>query len=222
MSIAFDQLPFRNGERILFQGDSLTDTGRRRDVKYDLGQGYVAQIRGLLALWRPDLEVEILSRGISGNRTVDLMARWQQDCLDLHPDWLSVFIGVNDVWRKRTEMQGGPQRHIPLDEFVANYHVLLDQAKEAGVKRFVLVSPTLIDKYLHSDLNEMLGEYDIAVQQLAREYDAIYVPLRQQLIAVLQKHPELEWLSDGCHPTAAGHAVFAAAWLQAVAAGNKA
>lgn len=152
MSFSFDNLPFKSGQRILFQGDSLTDTGRRRDAMHDLGQGYVAQIRGFLAVFRPDLRVEILSRGISGNRTIDLMARWQEDCLDLKPDWLSVFIGVNDVWRKRSQAQGGP-RHVPLDEYVTNYHYLLDQVAAAGIPNLVLVSPTLIDKYLQSDLN---------------------------------------------------------------------
>ncbi len=221
MEFSFDKLPFTNGERILFQGDSLTDAGRRREVKYDLGQSYVAHVRGLLAAFRPDLKVEILSRGVGGNRTIELMERWQQDCIDLKPDWLSIFIGVNDVWRKRTEMQGG-QRHVPLAEFVANYRTLLDRAVQAGIKRLVLVSPTLIDKYLQSDLNQLLAEYDEAVQGLAREYDTIYVPLRRQLLDVLTRCREIEWLTDGCHPSVAGHAVFAATWLQAVCADNRA
>ncbi len=210
------QLPFKNGERILFQGDSITDTGRRRDLFYDLGQGYVAQVSGLISTLFPELKVEILNRGNSGNRSSELIERWQTDCIDLHPDWLSLFIGVNDVWRKRTQPLG-TLPFVPLDEFLLNCRTLLDQAKAAGVAHFVLVSPTLIDKYLQSDLNQLLEEYDAAVQELAKEYGAIYVPARQCILKALANHPEIDWLADGCHPTAAGHAVIAAAWLKAVA-----
>ncbi|MFA7175364.1 MAG: SGNH/GDSL hydrolase family protein, partial [Kiritimatiellia bacterium] len=191
-----------------------------RAIMHDLGQGYVAQVCGLLAAFRPDLHVEILNRGNGGDRTIELMERWQVDCIDLKPDWLSVFIGVNDVWRKRSEMQGG-QRFVPLAEFVANYHVLLDQVAAAGIHNLVLVSPTLIDKYLQSDLNLLLSEYDAAVQDLSREYNAIYVPLRERLLDLLPLNNEINWLGDGCHPTAAGHAVFAASWLEAVSKNNR-
>jgi acyl-CoA thioesterase-1 len=210
------QLPFKNGERILFQGDSITDTGRRRDLFYDLGQGYVAQVSGLISTLFPELKVEILNRGNSGNRSSELIGRWQTDCIDLHPDWLSLFIGVNDVWRKRTQPLG-TLPFVPLDEFLLNCRTLLDQAKAAGVAHFVLVSPTLIDKYLQSDLNQLLEEYDAAVQELAKEYGAIYVPARQCILKALANHPEIDWLADGCHPTTAGHAIIAAAWLKAVA-----
>ena len=88
MNLNMERLPFQNGERILFQGDSITDVGRRRNVMYDLGNGYVSMIRGLISALRPDLSVEILNRGNSGDRTTELLQRWQQDCLDLHPDWL--------------------------------------------------------------------------------------------------------------------------------------
>jgi len=217
MNLQLDKLPFASGERLLFQGDSITDTGRNRGYEYDLGQGYVAIIRGILTALRPDLRLEIINRGISGNRTVELLERWEKDCLELKPQWLSVFIGVNDVWRKRTEKMGG-QKFVPLDQYVANYRSLLDQAKQAGISKFVLVSPTLIDKYLLSDLNMLLGEYDQEVQKLAAEYGAIYVPARRYLLEALERNPEVTWLVDGCHPTVAGHSIIAIAWLQAVAA----
>ncbi|NLN19849.1 MAG: SGNH/GDSL hydrolase family protein [Firmicutes bacterium] len=220
MNLNMERLPFQNGERILFQGDSITDVGRRRNVMYDLGNGYVSMIRGLISALRPDLSVEILNRGNSGDRTTELLQRWQQDCLDLHPDWLSIYIGVNDVWRKRTERQGG-QRHVPLPEYVTNYRRLLDQARDAGIRNLVLVSPTFIDKYLNSDLNQLIAEYDHAVQGLAQEYGALYVPLRQRLQEVLLRNPEIEWLGDGCHPTPAGHAFIAATWLETVIKGRQ-
>jgi acyl-CoA thioesterase-1 len=216
-TLNLQRLPFKSGERILFQGDSITDAGRNRNDDSLLGNGYVAVIRGLLSALRPDLRVQILNRGVSGDRTPELLARWETDCLALKPDWLSIMIGVNDVWRLRTQAQGG-QTHVPLPEYVDNYRALLDRATAAGIPHLVLMSPTLIDKDLQSDLNCMLADYDQAVRTLAQEYGAIYVPVRQHLIATIAAHPEIDWLPDGCHPGTAGHTVIATVWLSTLAA----
>jgi lysophospholipase L1-like esterase len=203
----------RSDDHILFQGDSITDAGR--GAPPGLGSGYVAMVRGLLRALRPELRVTITNRGVGGDRTAELLARWQRDCLDLKPDVLSIKIGVNDVWRLKGEWNG--QRHIPLPEFRANYVRLLEQARSAGIQRLVLISPTTIDHENRSPCNDLLGEYAAATQALADQYGATYVPARDALLAARAAHPEVAWTTDGCHPTAAGHAVIAAAWVRAVA-----
>ncbi|MFA4944730.1 MAG: SGNH/GDSL hydrolase family protein [Lentisphaeria bacterium] len=202
----------RPNDRILFQGDSITDAGRR-DTPDGLGNGYVAQIRGSLQALRPDLPLRILNRGIGGDRTAELLARWHADCLDLEPDVLSLMIGVNDVWRKRGTWQG--QAHIPLPEFTANLSQLLELARTAGIRQLVLLSPTTIDHANDSDLNQMLGDYAAAAQRLATTFDALYIPARETLLAARRQAPEVNWTPDGCHPSPAGHALLAATWLQA-------
>ena len=47
----------------------------------------------------PGRDITFINRGISGNRVRDLRARWQEDCIDLKPDILSILIGINDSWR---------------------------------------------------------------------------------------------------------------------------
>jgi lysophospholipase L1-like esterase len=210
------QHPFRNGEKVLFQGDSITDCGWRDPANVNtLGGGYVAMIRGLLSARFPDLKVEVINRGVGGDRTEELLDRWQEDCLALKPDWLSIKIGVNDVWRKRTEHLGG-QAYIALDAYKTNYTSLLDQARAAGIKRFVLVSPTPIDDDPDTDLNELVAQYGEAVRELAQNYGAIYVPAREKLWHAIETVPNLRWTVEGCHPTTPGHAVIAQAWMDAV------
>ena len=87
---------------LLFIGDSITDCGRARPVgeKDGLGNGYVAQINAILNATHPDRSIRVLNTGISGNRVCDLKGRWQPDVLGLNPDWLSIMIGINDVWRQ--------------------------------------------------------------------------------------------------------------------------
>ena len=203
----------QNGDTILFQGDSITDAGRRNAAD-GLGNGYVAIIRGWLAARRPDLTVRILNRGVSGDRTVELLARWREDCLGLKPDVLSLMIGVNDVWRKRGAWNG--QEFVPIEDYRGNLCALLDQAEAAGIRRLVLMSPTTIDHDNDSELNTLLGEYDAFVRGEAARRGAVYVPARRKLMAIRERLREVHWTSDGCHPTIAGHAVLAQAWLEAV------
>ena len=202
----------RTGDRVLFQGDSITDAGR--GAPPGLGNGYAAIVAGTLQARRPDLKLEILNRGVGGDRTAELLARWQRDCLDLKPDVLSLKIGVNDVWRLAGEWNG--QKHIPLPEFRANCVRLLDQARDAGIRQLVLISPTTITHENASPLNDLLGAYDAAVRDLARETGAVYVPARDALLAARAAQPDVAWTGDGCHPTTTGHALIAACWLRAV------
>ncbi len=63
-----------------------------------LGDGYVSFVDSLLATLHPEEKIRILNTGISGNRIVDLEARWKTDVLDLSPDWLSVMIRIGELY----------------------------------------------------------------------------------------------------------------------------
>ena len=92
--------------RILFQGDSITDCLRSSyDSGAFVGSGYPCLIQADLCLNRTDIEV--LNCGISGNRVTNLLARWKKDCINLHPDVISILIGVNDVWHELSQQEGG-------------------------------------------------------------------------------------------------------------------
>jgi lysophospholipase L1-like esterase len=84
--------------------DSITDCGHGlpvgESVKDNLGNGYVNMINALLTAKYPAQGIRVLNTGISGNTVLDLQGRWEQDVLALKPDWLSVMIGINDVWRQ--------------------------------------------------------------------------------------------------------------------------
>lgn len=64
------------------------------------GFGYVRMIDNLLAAWYPEICVRVTNAGISGNTSRDLRARYEQDVLALLPDYVSICIGINDVWRQ--------------------------------------------------------------------------------------------------------------------------
>src|SRR5262245_23577905 len=94
----------QSGDTILFQGDSITDAGRSREQaglvndQRALGSGYAWLASAELLVDHPKSDFKIYNRGISGNKVFQLADRWQQDCLDLKPNLLSILIGVNDIW----------------------------------------------------------------------------------------------------------------------------
>ena len=81
-------------------GDSITDCERREGLFQGVGKGYAALVDGMLQAAYPELSIRVTDMGIGGNTVRDLQARWQTDVLDLNPDWLTVMIGINDVWRR--------------------------------------------------------------------------------------------------------------------------
>ncbi len=202
---------FRSGQTILFQGDSITDCGRERDDPNSLGNGYVAQIAALFTAGHPDRAVTFLNRGVSGDRVKDLKRRWVPDCLALKPDWLTVFVGINDVWRR---YDGNDPTTV--EAFRHDYRDILKMAKTAGI-RLILMEPFVVPvpddrKAWREDLDPKIE----AVRDLATEFGALLIPLDGLFAEACQGRPPAEWAADGVHPTAAGHALIAKAWLSAV------
>ncbi len=200
-----------DGQTVLFQGDSITDCGRKRDQPDDLGAGYVAHAAAWFAAAHPGRRVRFLNRGISGDRVKDLRARWQPDCLDLKPDWLTVFVGINDVWRRYDANDP-----TTAEAYAAGYRDLLGRARAAGA-RLVLMEPFVVphppDRLAwREDLDPKIE----AVRGLAVEFGAILVPLDGLFAEASAARPPAEWAYDGVHPTAAGHALIARSWLAAV------
>jgi len=203
------------GDRILFQGDSITDCNRNRELEDNLGRGYALMASGMLAALHPELAPTCLNRGISGNRTGDLLERWEDDCLALKPDVLSLLIGINDVWRRY-------DRNLPTsaEEFEHNYRVLLSRTREALPEvRLILLEPFVLP--VPDDRRKWREDLDpkIAIaRQLAAENDALYVPLDGIFAAAATRQPPAYWAEDGVHPSPAGHGLIARSWLEAVGA----
>jgi acyl-CoA thioesterase I len=200
---------------LLFQGDSITDSGRK-DSPDGLGFGYVSVIAGILGSEKRYAGLRVMNRGIGGDRTAELLARWDADCAALKPDALSLMVGVNDVWRLRGEWNG--QAHIPPAAFKANYESLVDRALSAGVKRLILMSPTTIENEKDAELSSLLDEESAIVRGIAKRMKAVYVPAREEQKRLLRERPDILWTQDGCHPSAAGHAAIALTWLRATRA----
>lgn len=202
--------------RLLFIGDSITDCGRtdpqvsKRDP---LGLGYVRFIHDYLLARDPAGAPVVLNRGISGNKVTDLARRWEEDVLREKPDWVSVKIGINDVWHGYKDASLG----VPLDQFRSVYADLLRRTKSALPRvKLVLCQPTVIGPPAPADGNVRLRPYVQAVTELAHDFHAVLVPLHSVFLRAQQLRPDYGWAPDGVHPSSAGHMLIARSWLSAV------
>jgi lysophospholipase L1-like esterase len=87
---------FKPRQKLLFIGNSITDAGRSQFSPY--GDGFVRDCHRWLQAGYPELDLSVINRGVSGDTTQDLLARWERDAIRLQPDWLFIKVGINDVW----------------------------------------------------------------------------------------------------------------------------
>lgn len=185
--------------RILFQGDSVTDAGRNYSDPDDLGPGYPKYAAERLVELFPGKEFVFFNRGISGNRSSQLLARLQRDALDLKPDLVTILIGVNDSWHRYDPV------HICTSKtaFRNNLKSILAQIKATGAK-IVLLEPfchqTPCIPNFRDDLN---GKISVC-RELAREYADAYIPLDGLLAANDAVNAYDQLTNDGVHPNEEG------------------
>lgn len=198
---------------ILFQGDSITDAGRVRENPDDLGQGYSNFAAGRLGLQQPGT-YKFLNRGFGGNRIVDLYARVKADIINLKPDYMSILVGVNDVWHEK-EWQNG----VSTPKFKKIYGMLLEEVQEALPDiKIMLMEPFVLDGPATTDSIEWfrkeVGQRAEATKELAHEYNLPFVPLQEDLDRLAQIAPTTHWLVDGVHPTPFFHQYLGDKWLE--------
>lgn len=191
---------------ILFQGDSITDAGRINSEN-GLGNGYVAMIAKDLASQE---ELCILNRGISGNRAIDLVERWQADCIQLAPDVLTILIGINDCWKKYKTGED-----TPVALFEERYVSLLESAQKNTRAQIILMEPFL----LHSlpdqpSWRETLDPEIQVVRKLAVSYKTRLITLDAMFAELSTRYGYAALAEDGVHPTPLGHQAIAQAWQQ--------
>ncbi len=204
---------------IVFQGDSVTDGGRIREgeVKFQgdgLGTLYPFHIASRLLVDRPDIEWNIINRAISGNRIVDLYARWKLDAINLQPDILSILVGVNDTWHEFSRQNG-----VEVPRANRIYRELLEWTRQRlpNVK-FVLMTPFVrLFGAVGPEWPAEVAQRCENVKALAEEFDAIFIDCQKLVDDACLRAPQEYWLRDGVHPTVAGQQLLADAWLNATA-----
>ena len=203
---------------ILFQGDSITDTGRDRRVTDGnnasaLGNGYPLIAAANMLRAHPDSSLQIFNRGVSGDKVPALQARWGADTIALKPDVLSILVGVNDLWHKLTGEYNGT-----VAEYELQYNNLLDGTKRTlpSVRLVILEPFVLVTGAVDAKWFPEFDERRAAAARVAKRARATFIPLQSMFTRLARTAPSSYWLADGVHPTIAGHAAIADRWREAV------
>lgn len=210
---------FTEGDTVLFQGDSITDAHRSKEnqqanLPAALGSGYAMLAAAELLGKLPGKDLTVYNRGISGNKVYQLDERWQQDCIDLEPDVLSILIGVNDYWHMR---QG---RYDGTPEVYANDFRNLLKRTQAALPdlRLVICQPFILKETSAVDETwvDPFREYQEIAATIAGEFGATWVSFQDAFDEALSLAPATYWTRDGVHPSIAGAALMARTWLAAL------
>ena len=207
----------RNGQKVLFIGDSITDCGRR-DSQRPLGNGYVKLLADLLIIREPAKRVEIINKGISGDNVVGLRNRWTDDVLRNRPDWLSIKIGINDLHRY---LFAGSKELSPQPYEVA-YREILERTRQAMPKcRILLVDPFYIsrDTAPNSQRKQVLDsmpDYLSIVDRLSRTFKAQHIKTHELFGRLLKYYEPDTFCAEPVHPNPTGHLVIAEAIYEAL------
>ena len=208
---------------ILFQGDSITDADRGRTNDLNLGCGYPNLVAGVLGAANP-YQYQFLNRGIGGHRVVDLYARIKADMINLKPSYMSILIGINDVWHEI-----GGHNGVDAEKFEMVYDWMIQELlRDVPGLKLMLLEPFVLPGRATCNTEEIPDRWEYfrtetdlrraAVKRLAEKHGLVFVPLQEKFNAANADAPaDGYWLADGVHPTAAGHELIKQAWLEGFA-----
>ncbi len=209
----------REGDTLLFQGDSITDAGREKQNELpnhaaSFGRGYAFLAASALLGQLPEKQLTIYNRGISGNKVYQLAERWPKDAFDLKPDILSILIGVNDYWHTRNRNYDGT-----VEGYENDYRDLLTRTKqELPNVTLVVCEPFYVLEASAVDQSwvEPMKQYQAAAKRISDEFNTQWVPFQKVFDEAVKHAPATYWTADGVHPAMPGAELMAQTWLQAL------
>ncbi len=196
--------------KIIFFGDSITDCERDRSDINSLGSGYVKILADKLRPIYPDTDIQLINKGISGNEVCDLLARVQEDVIDLKPDAVVIMIGINN-----TIHQFKYGKELNLVQFERDLTALLTRLKEAGMV-VIFLEPFLLPAPDKLRMRKLFNEELKIVNKVALELSDEFVAYDEVFNGLAQTIPYTEYSADGVHPTHRGSRLIADTAIKAI------
>lgn len=202
---------FKNRDRLVFAGDSVTDMGSAQPVGEGLfdnvGHSYVRIMENMLSTWYPEVLLRVTNSGISGNTSRDLLQRFERDVLELAPDWVFICIGINDVWRQFDSPAIVDGQVMP-EEYAENVEKMLLSLK-GKVKGIFLMTPYYMEPNKADRMRARMDEYGAICRQLAEKYGCTFVDL-QEMFDRYFEHRHSSYIAwDRIHPNQVGATLIA-------------
>ena len=207
---------FDKYDRIVFAGDSVTEMRSQNPVGeglFDaLGFGYVRMVENLLMSVYPEYNIRVTNSGIGGNTSRDLLNRWERDVLNLNPDWVSIMIGINDVWRQ-FDTPAMPDRAVSPAQYEQNVEEMI-LSLQGRVKGVFLMTPYYMEPNPADTMRARMDEYGAVCQSLAEKHGCIFIDT-QAMFDNYFKHQHSTFIAwDRVHPNQIGAMLIAREFLK--------
>ena len=207
---------------LIMIGDSVTDCGRLKpegegtSISGAWGNGYVELVRGYLSAFYPECNIRVVNKGISGEQAIDLLGRWQEDVLDYEPEWVSILIGINDIWRI-FDAPHSKEIHGDIVTYEESLRRMIEKTL-LTTRNIVVMSPYMIETNINDPMRAMMDEFGSVCKKLAEEYELKFVDLQGAFNKLLEHTHPMTICWDRIHPNTIGHTLIAHSFLEAVEA----
>ncbi len=194
---------WQDGDRVLFLGDSLTEDA----------QGYARLVPDMVTARYPERHIVFIPRGVGGDRISELSGRLDRDVFDNDPlpNWITVSLGINDVFHEASGTQIG--------RFRALYDEILKRLL-ASKARLLCLTTTVIGEELENKSNTILAQYNDAIREIAFANGAMVVDMNVAFHDALQRAqartPDFRYTTDGVHMNSYGSLLMAMTLLKAL------
>ena len=207
---------FDNNDRIVFAGDSVTDMGSNNPVGEGLfdsvGRGYVRILESMFAAYYPEVFLRVTNSGISGNTSRDLLQRYDRDVVELKPDWVSISIGINDVWRQ-FDCPAMPESQVLPNEYENNVEEMILKVKD-NVKGIFVLSPYIIEPLREDAMRKRMDEYVAICKKLAEKHNCVFVDFQKMYEDYCKTRHSSYIAWDRIHPNQVGSTLMAKEFLK--------
>ncbi|MCM8785201.1 MAG: SGNH/GDSL hydrolase family protein [Candidatus Omnitrophica bacterium] len=200
----------KDGQKILFIGDSITDCGRRDQFR-SLGNGYVKFFYDMMITNFPERKIEIVNKGISGNTILDLVNRWEDDVIYQKSDFLSILIGINDIHRVLRKDEMWPE--FTPENYRKRYDYILKRTTEKLNCKIILIEPFYISKDMTDSFRgkvlKEIEEYIEIVAQMSKKYETYHIKMHRIFQKYLEYFEPEVFAPEPVHPNSTGHFLIA-------------
>lgn len=170
-------MPAQKKKRIVFFGDSITQAGVNP-------HGYITKMDSIIRQQGLGDRYELVGAGISGNKVYDLYLRMDTSVIAKKPDVVVIYIGINDVWHKRSTGTG-----TDPDRYERFYRAIIKKLQDNGI-RVVVCTPSVIGER-NDNSNEQdgdLNQYSNIVRRIAKDLSLPVCDLRKAFTGYLQEN----------------------------------
>lgn len=162
---------FQKPERIIFFGDSITQAGVNP-------KGYITVLKDMVKEKGLENKYDLIGAGIGGNKVYDLYLRLEDDVLAKDPSTVVIWVGVNDVWHKRSHGTG-----TDADKFERFYNAIIKKLKAKNIKVLLCTPAAIGEKTNYSnELDGDLNKYAAIIRQIAANNNCELIDLRKAFL----------------------------------------